>query len=239
MQRGKKERTSNRPPAIRAGQELISQVLQRIGNPKWDLFLVGDGSGSGWAQACGWAATIVDRATTARRFFYGAMDCGSVNFAESMPYIQALTWFDEHYGKDRLRELGYLNVVILTDSQVVAQWGNRAMATEHADIPRKQLALYAGMRELRRVGYQCAFHWAPRMTTELNWAADLMAGLTRRSVIDAMDPAYIAGADPAIRAANAVGNLVFYDPETQQRLDPYGLNPDENRPGNAPVAHPT
>lgn len=212
--------------------------MNRLGNPPWDLFIVGDGSGSGWAHACGWAATVIDRNHDARRFFYGAMDCGSVNFAESMPYIQALTWYDTHYGKELLQRLGYLRVVILTDSQVIAQWGNRAMAPEAADLPRKQLALWAAMRELRRVGYHCTFHWAPRMTTELNWAADLMAGLTRHAVIQALDPAYIAGADPAIRAANAVGNLVFYNPETGERLDPYGINPDANPTSGPVVAHP-
>ncbi len=184
---------------------------------------MGDGSGSGWAKACGWGAILIDNRDR-RRFFYGAMDCGSVNFAESMPYIQALTWYDNHHGKEILEQIGYLNVHILTDSQVIATWGNKAMLPEGGDPPRKQLALWAGMRELRRVGYHCVFHWAPRMTTELNWAADLLAGLSRREVEQAIAPEYIIGGDPATRAANAIGNLVFHDPETGLRLDPYRLN---------------
>jgi hypothetical protein len=151
------------------------------------------------------------------------MDCGSVNIAESMPYVQALTWYDQHHGKMLLKELGMLNVHILTDSQVVAQWGTRAMQS-HSELPRKQLGLFAAMREYRRLGYQCQFHWAPRMTTELNWAADLMAGLARREVINALDPSYVAGSDPAVRAANAIGNLVFYDPDSGNQLDPYTVN---------------
>lgn len=153
------------------------------------------------------------------------MDCGSVNFAESMPYVQALTWYDNNYGKEILNGLGFLNVHILTDSQVIAHWGTTAMSSSGEPPPRKQLMLWAGMRELRRVGYHCTFHWAPRLTTEFNWAADLMAGISRREVMNALDPAYVAGADPATRAANAIGNLVFYDPATGQRLDPYKLNP--------------
>lgn len=218
-------RAVNRPDPNARENALLGRVMERLNNPAWDLFIVGDGSGSGWAHACGWACTLIDRRQQARRFFYGAMDCGSVNFAESMPYIQALTWYDNNFGKEALESVGFLRVIILTDSQVIAQWGNRAMQPEVADVPRKQLMIWAAMRELRRVGYHCEFRWAPRMTTELNWAADLMAGLTRQAVIDAFDPKNVAGADPAIRAANAVDNLVFYDPETGTRLDPYSINP--------------
>ena len=202
----------------------MSAIIQRIGNPRWDVLIVGDGSGSGWAQACGWAATLIDNRRQARRFFYGGMDCGSVNFAEAMPYVQSLTWYDHHYGKESLEQVGFLNVHILTDSQVIAQWGTRAQQSE-GDLPRKMLAIWATMREYRRLGYHCTYHWAPRLTTTLNWAADIMAGICRREVTAAFDPAYIAGADHAIRAANAIGNLVFHDPETGLRLDPYQLNP--------------
>jgi len=194
-----------------------------MGNPQWDVLLVGDGSGSGWAHACGWAATLICRRHQARRFFYGGMDCGSVNFAESMPYIQAITWYDAHHGKALLKQLGMLRVHILTDSQVIAGWGTKAMQG-HSELPRKHIGLFSAMREYRRLGYHCNFHWAPRMTTELNWAADLMAGLTRREVINAGDQSYVVGKDPAIRAANAIGNLTFFDPDTEQPLDPYAHN---------------
>ncbi len=184
---------------------------------------MGDGSGSGWAHACGWACTLIDRQNN-RRFFYGGMDCGSVNMAESMPYLQALTWYDQYHGKELLQTLGFLRVHILTDSQVIALWGNRAMSPM-GELPRKQLAIWAGMKELRRVGYHCQFHWAPRQTTELNWAADLIAGISRREVMRAYDPGYVIGDDHATRAANAIGNLAFYDPETGARLDAYQVNP--------------
>ena len=220
-----KSRPSSPAPQGRPARELLSQVLQRIGNPQCDIFIVGDGSGSGWAHACGWASVLIDMQTGDRRLFYGGMDCGSVNFAESMPYLQSLTWYDNHRGKDLLQQLGHLNVVVLTDSQVIANWGNRTMSPEGGDPPRKQLALWGGMLALRRVGYHCRFHWAPRMTTELNWAADLMAGLTRREVMNAADPTYVAGTDYATRAAAAVGNLVFHDPESGRPLSPYEVNP--------------
>lgn len=207
-------------------RQTLQAVLERIGNPSWDLLIVGDGSGSGWHHACGWAATLVCNRTQGRRFFYGGMDNGSVNFAESMPYIHALTWYDKHYGKELLQNLGHLNVHILTDSQVIAQWGTQAMQPDNvSELPRKQLILFAGLREFRRLGYHCRFHWAPRMTSEFNWAADVIAGLARAEVMKAADPSYVIGNDHATRAANAIGNLVFHDPLTGQPLNPYNVNP--------------
>jgi len=151
------------------------------------------------------------------------MECGSVNFAESMPYCQAVGWFDANYGKERLRARGYLNVHILTDSQVVATWGNRAMSPT-GDVSRKHAFLWAGMKEMRRLGYHCVFHWAPRMTTHANWATDLLAGLARAEIQRAIDPSYVQG-DVAQRAATALDNLQFRDPETQELIDPHKINP--------------
>ena len=225
MTQSSNSRAASREAQDRNEQALLSAVIQRIGNPPWDLLVIGDGSGSGWNEACGWACTLISNHQQLRRFFYGAMDCGSINLAEAMPYLQSLTWYDVHHGKERLKALGYLRVHILTDSQVTANWGNQAMSGEYAEPPRKLLAFYAGIRELRRVGYHCTFHWAKRLTTELNWAADLIAGLSRKEIIKAGNPAYVSGADHAARAANALGNMVFYDPHTGDALNPYLLNP--------------
>ena len=203
---------------------LAQMVMEKLGSPKWDVLLVGDGSGSGWNGAAGWACTLVDNMTQGRRFFYGAMECGSVNLAESMPYLQALAWYDAHHGKANLKQLGLIRVHILTDSRTIATWGNRAAGPE-ATVPRAQLVFWAGIKELRRQGYQMTFHWAPRMTTGMNWTSDLMAGICRKAVMAAIDPEYIDGVDPATRAANAIGRLNFHDPESGNPLDPYAINP--------------
>src|SRR5690606_3956202 len=107
-----RQRIDVRPPA-----GLLTDILQKINATNCDMLIVGDGSGPGWQHASGWAATVVCMRHHARRFFYGAMNCGSGNMAELMPYIQTLTWYDTHYGRELLKTLGYLNVHILTDSQ--------------------------------------------------------------------------------------------------------------------------
>lgn len=208
---------------------LLQTVLDRLQIRLWDLLLVGDGSGSGWANHCGWGGVLVDRNNLVgrnfhgRRFFYGAMNQGSVNLAESMPYLHSLQWYDANFGKELLRSRGTLNVHILTDSQTIAQWGTRAM-TPGTDVPRKGLVVWAAMRELRRVGYRCQMHWAPRLTTEMNWCADLIAGLCRVQ----MQAALAVNLDDTIanRAAQAFDQLVFRDSETGEPLTPYQFNPD-------------
>lgn len=224
-------------------KQLLQAILTRLSITSWDLLIVGDGSGSGWASSCGWASVLVDRnnlvgrAMHGRRFFYGAMNQGSVNLAESMPYLHALQWYDANFGKNLLRTRGTLNVHILTDSQTIAHWGTRAMQPG-TEVPRKGLAVWAAMREFRRVGYHCHMHWAARMTTDMNWVADAIAGLSRTQMKEALDITI----DPsiAIRAAQALDQVVFCDPDTGEPVNPYLINPDgaaahanppsENRP---------
>lgn len=204
--------------------ELLQAVLDRAGITSWDVLLVGDGSGTGWQDACGWAAVLIDRESRGRRLFHGAMNVGSVNFAETMPYLQAINWYDQvGGGKDRLKQQGFIRVHIITDSQVIANWGTRAASS--GDLPRKHIMLWAGVRELRRLGYQFYFHWANRSTTLLNWTADLIAGLSRREILQ------LAGSehdtDLATRAARALENVRFDDPSTGQAISLYHLNQDE------------
>ena len=162
------------------------------------------------------------RQTRGRRVCYGAVNQGSISFAETIPYLHLLSWFDQHYGKDRLQSLGSLNVHIVTDSQVVANWGTAAMSPS-APIPRKQCVFWAAMRHLRSLGYVCKFHWAPRLSTELNWAADLIAGLARVAMIDLPGTQAIDSMTLGQRAATAISSLDFKSPDGNP-LDVYTLH---------------
>lgn len=206
-------------------RKLQQAVIDRIGNPKWDLLLVGDGSGSGWDGCAGWSTVLVtNEAAQQRRVFYGACNSGSVNLAETMPYLQAMTWYDTHYGRDRLKQLTQLHVHVLSDSQTIVNWGNKAVASPDT-VPRKMLALWAGVQALSQLGYMFRFHWAPRQTTELNWAADLIAGLARGTVKDINDRVIPS----ATSVATALASLSLTDPVTGKcllaKVDPYSVNP--------------
>lgn len=194
--------------------------MSRAGISAWDILIVGDGSGQGWNSACGWASILIDKQYRQRRVFYGAMNPGSVNSAESMPYGQALQWYDNTVGKALLRQVGTLRVHILTDSQYIAVCGSHAMSAGF-EIPRKHLLIWAALREYRRLGYLCQFHWARRMTSELNWAADIIAGLAR----EGMEELKTTDDVLARRAAYAIDNLRFED-FSGVPISIYDLNPD-------------
>lgn len=213
---------------------LLHDIIRHIGSPAWDILIIGDGSGTGWGDACGWASVLISNRLQARRFFYGGMDCGSINMAEMLPYAQALSWYDAFYGKDQLKQLQTLNVHILTDSQTIAQWGTYAMRDAPAPLPRKAIALSGTFRAFKEVGYHCHFHWAPRMSTDINWASDLIAGLCRREILDRMGSTGLNGNDPATRAAEAIGRMRFCNPQTGELLDPYTLSPAIYPPGIPP-----
>jgi len=186
------------------------------------VLIVGDGSGSKWDDPCGWAGALIDKTSRGRRWHYGGMNAGSVNFAESMPYAQALCWYDLHVGKALLKQQGVLRVHIVTDSQTIANWGTRA-ADRNQPLSRTNGMIWAGMRYLASLGYAIKYHWARRMTSELNWAADIIAGLCRQEVMQAVTGT--SADDISARAASAIANVRFEDP-TGEPISPYELNRD-------------
>jgi len=200
----------------------LQPLLARLHITTFDLLLIGDGSGNAWDKACGWSGILIDRQTRGRRVCYGAVNQGSISFAETIPYLQLLSWFDQHYGKERLQSRVVLNVHIVTDSQVVANWGTAAMSPS-APIPRKQCVFWAAMRHLRSLGYVCTFHWAPRLSTELNWMADMIAGLARVAMIDLPGTQAVDSMTLGQRAATAISNLDFKSPDGNP-LDVYTLH---------------
>lgn len=189
------------------------------------MLIVGDGSGSGWDAPCGWASCLIDRTQPdqhGRRFFYGGMNAGSVNMAEALPYGQALAWYDNTFGKQKLEQMGSLRVHILTDSQVTANYLIRVNSLEAA-LPRKHIPVWAPMREYRRCGYLYYPHWAPRATTQFNWAADIIAGLTRSAVagVCTKEPTEITRA-----AVAAINSVEFLSGDAiPVAISPYDLHP--------------
>ena len=123
-----------------------------------------------------------------------------------MPYLQLLTWYDQHIGSQRLHISSTLEIHIITDSQVVANWGTRAMSRD-GNVPRKQGAYWAAMRHLRSLGYLCHFHWVRRDTTQLNWAADLIAGLARAAILSLPGEALSDNQTVAQKASHVISTL--------------------------------
>lgn len=199
----------------------LPQLLVELQITAWDLLLVGDGSGTGWNDCCGWACAMIDRYSRDVRPFFGAMSVGSVNVAEFMPYYQALAWFHSQHGQQRLKERGLLRVHIITDSDTTVSHGTQS-ANPTQPLPKVNRMLWAGMRQLGAEGYHIHYHWARRSTTLLNWYSDLLASLSRRAIKNLPNqPSTAAGL--AKRSADAMGHVRVSDPVDGSTIPPHDL----------------
>jgi ribonuclease HI len=154
-------------------------MLERLKIDKWDILLIGDGSGSNYNYACGWGCISVLRDTFEREVWYGGMSKGTVNLAEMMAYIQPLNAFVAR--EDERRKNGgkrrVLQVHIITDSEYVREQGSNGDL-----LPRRNGAMWRIFDDYTRQGFQLHWHWIPRDTVELNAFADLLSKEARKLV---------------------------------------------------------
>jgi len=209
--------------------ELLQQVLERAKIDRWDILIIGDGSGTGWKDACGWAGILIDRAYHMRLLVDGAQNLGSINLAEMMPYLMGLINYHEQQGKRQLKMRSPLQVHIITDSQVTCYHGIAAAKPEEPLPKVSHRALWAGMRELGRMGYRIHYHWAERSTSMLNWASDLIAYLARKGVKNLEGEEELAA-----RARAAIEQVRFVDPADGSAIDIHSLNPSVEIPDASP-----
>jgi ribonuclease HI len=152
----------------------IHDILRQCNIFHWDLMIVGDGSGSQCDNACGWSSVLIDRATGNRRLFGGHANAGSINFAESMPFIQALTWYDHFYGQHLNKsKAGLCDVHIITDSQTVANMGNQAVTAKR--VSRSMTYLTSFISAFMKFKYGFTWHWMPRNEYTLTELVDRLS----------------------------------------------------------------
>jgi len=156
--------------------EDFSQLLDRLGIDQWDLVLIGDGSGSRWGYAAGWACVAIERLSFERRLFYGAANNATVNIAEMMAYLAPLSWYaaecERRAGK---AEVGEKNIHIITDSEYVQHMGEREGSVD----VRRNTILWAAFELINRHGYR--LHWChvPREDHALNHYVDAISKSAR------------------------------------------------------------
>ncbi len=180
--------------------ETLDELLLRFGltDLDWDLIIVGDGSGSSWKREAGWASISIEKATMERRTWYGAMNCGTVNFAEMMAYIQPLNWYTSKEIDRRSKtkqQVQFPKVHIFTDSKYCAD-----VASNNSNFGniRKNYALWNVFLSFSRAGILLHWHWIPRGSVDLNSLADQMSKEARIAISEA---------------------------DIAQKSDPYTLNP--------------
>lgn len=173
----KRKKKKGRVDRAAVDRETLGDLLERFGIDEWDFLIVGDGSGSGWDRACGWAAVSVERETMERLDWDGAMNRGTVNTAEIMAYFQPLSWIvnrelDRRRGRSGRRRA--YRIHIITDSQYCRDTGEA-----DGKAPLKNSLFWSAFDSLARQGFCLYWHFARRDTVALNRYADRRSKVAR------------------------------------------------------------
>lgn len=163
--------------------ETLLDVTTRLQIKRWDLLLIGDGSGTSAETAGGWCVFAVADKPPTRRCLYGGTNAGSNINSELVPFVMGMNWYHSSLGSERLRQFGEASVHIITDSQYVADVGRKTCELG-STLPQSHTILWGALRTSRMLGYEIDFHWVPRLSVGLNAAADAVAGLLRRLFLD-------------------------------------------------------
>jgi len=130
----------------------------------WQLILVGDGSGSALDRPSGWAVAAIE-ADRSLQLFWGAMNTGTVQVSELMPYLQALAYYG---GRKEPPRDGIWEVHLVTDSDYLFKLGRG----DYSQGPTVRL-WGTVLASLRAQGFSLHWHWRRRETLQLNrWADD-------------------------------------------------------------------
>ena len=186
--------SAERPRMSLGESEFSNASLRRLSHewqlPDWDVLLVGDGSGSGaWHQelGIGWASVAVDSGGE-RAAQVGALRDGNVSLAELSAAAHGLWHYHNTVASRRQKLARALRVVVLCDNAQIVTEGN---STRGADwqLSRPDGPQWAFFNAVLARGYVATWRQIPRISLNLNWAVDQMAGQARKAL---QDPAIVA-----------------------------------------------
>lgn len=157
-------RQDKEPHRVALRSQDVQVLLDHFEISHYDYLLIGDGSGSSWNMPCGWACILIERRTGTGRFFGGAVNDGTVNFAELMAYVQPLQWIVNKTGASRRA----VTVHVISDSQYAVESNTRTSAD-------KNVAPVAMLNCFKRFGMTLRFHWMKRNSHHLSTLADSLS----------------------------------------------------------------
>ena len=156
------------PADARPGLEDLARSLDIA---EYDLLLVGDGSGTVYAEPAGWSCLAYDRIKDSIVLHAGAVTAGTNNFAELAPYCHAL-WF--HNQEHPLG--GPFRAHVVSDSELTVKCGDRRYTR------RANGSLWAAIEWFEDHGYRLRWHHVARATCPWNRLSDEVAGRARRAI---------------------------------------------------------
>lgn len=154
----------------------LNAVAAELSLQDFDLLLIGDGSGTVFNKACGWACVSWNRLTEDIEMHNGSSSCGTNNFAELIPYVQALWHFDQCF-----RQLALpgqkAKIEIVSDSEVTVRCGNGIYAR------KGNACLWSAIEWFERSGiYNIHWNHVHRNTNRFSKRCDWLAGETRTAL---------------------------------------------------------
>lgn len=196
----------------------IDDVLKELSIPgDWDALIVGDGSGTDWKNAIGWAAVLIDHYGNFRAPFFGMESTGTSQTAELQPYLAAMRWYNAGPGRDRVKARqargGFCKVHIVSD--------NRNLINQGLGLNQRRAYpdIWASYDAYAIQGYQFHWHWVARLRLGLNRLADLMAGRCRILMESAKMPDGTFIRDLNLYEINPVAHEVSDGGETKESSD--------------------
>lgn len=152
----------------------IQELINNLTLPDFDVLLVGDGSGTVYNKASGWACWRYLKSNDSLKLHCGAATVGSNNFAELLPYISVL-WLDMY----EWRASGAptpRTAVIVTDSELTAKQGTGEYSRNANGI------LWAGIDYAQSAGYSIIWKHVKRNSNPFNTVCDRNAGKLRKEI---------------------------------------------------------
>lgn len=151
----------------------FEQLATSLGEPLFDLMLVGDGSGTEVQTPCGWACQSYWRPSGQVKEHYGAASGGTSNFAELWPYVHVLSVFHAARNKNGASPPPP-RVLIVSDSELTCRCGDGTYSR------KANLSLWAAIDCFVQLGYSIRWRHVPRNSNPLSKASDKTAGRLRK-----------------------------------------------------------
>jgi hypothetical protein len=156
----------------------LDQLARDLALGPHDLLLVGDGTGETYQSPAGWACIAYDRLLERAVVHVGALTAGSIKFAELLPFLHGLWFFDQEHRDDRLRSY---QVAVVSDSEVTVRCGNGDYAR------RANGCLWAGIEWFERRAYAFQWHHVRRLSNGWNALVDSVAGKARQLALGVLE----------------------------------------------------
>lgn len=161
----------------------IVEILSSTGFTKYDAVFIGDGSGSKYGQAGGWACKIYDYNSIVSHTLYGNISDTTINICELTPYIYTMDYYHKNIAPVRWQQLklagtpfGPIRIHIITDCEILVKQGNGLHKR------KTNAAFWSCFDYYETEGYNFCWHFVEREFLQDNILCDKISKDMRKMV---------------------------------------------------------